>query len=304
MRAYWTLDSEHYCCCVFQKQVYAPGALSWLFLTWIKSCSCLKPGTLRSFPRRSKVSVFIVIFNKVDSKRDFLDFKGESVTQTECGMLSPARTESILAAVWDVPGFRWTLHGLSEQCNRNKSFTRLYLSCKEILGFQLEQVICYLEGWRFNPWLLECPWARCRTSGFSDVLNGVWMLDIRDQHECVSHGWKLSARVEKHHNKNQSVYSKQAVHHFPLYYISKVCATISIHKGYQPTYLKPKYCKNEFCLQLSSKRVHQVISLHASVDWNPETCLSDTKPLKPVFAGCLWWMTHRLWFFWMISVSN
>lgn len=225
----WTLDSEHYCCCVFQKQVYAPGALSWLFLTWIKSCSCLKPGTLHSFPRRSKVSVFIVIFNKVDSKRDFLDFKGESVTQTECGMLSPARTESILAAVWDVPGFRWTLHELSEQCNRNKSFTRLYLLCKEILGFQLEQLICYLEGWRFNPWRLECPQARRWTSGFSDVLNGVWMLDTKDQHECVSHGWKRSARVEKHYNKNQSVYSKQAVRHFPLYYISKVCATIFLY---------------------------------------------------------------------------
>lgn len=65
-----------------------------------------------------------------------------------------------------------------------------------------------------------------------------------------------------------------------------MCNYISIHKGYQPTYLKPKHCKNEFCLQLSSKRVHRVISLHASVDWNPETCLSDTK-LKARFCWVL-----------------
>lgn len=126
---------------VFQKQVYAPGTLIWLFLTWIKSCSCLKPGTLRSFPRRSKVSVFIVIFNKVDSKRDFLDFKGESVTQSVARFHQHVPSLDLLLFGM-CPGFRWTLHGLSEQCNRNKSLARLYLSHKEILGFQVEQVIC------------------------------------------------------------------------------------------------------------------------------------------------------------------
>lgn len=53
---------EHYSCCLLWKQVCAPGMLIWTCLTWIKSCSCLKPGTLLSFLHRSKVSLSSLYF--------------------------------------------------------------------------------------------------------------------------------------------------------------------------------------------------------------------------------------------------
>lgn len=49
-----SIDERYSCFSVF-KQVCVPGTSIWLFVTWTRSCSCLRPDTLLSFLHRSKV---------------------------------------------------------------------------------------------------------------------------------------------------------------------------------------------------------------------------------------------------------